>query len=72
MTVTLPPPIEPTHPQPWWCPQCGQLEAAGCNHPRWGQSGPPPIPRGRVWAAARRRRHALEALANVTAPRNLP
>lgn len=72
MTVTLPPPIEPEHPAPYWCPQCGQLEGAGCHHPRLGPSGPPPIPPGQEWAAARQRRRALAALENVTAPRSLP
>ncbi len=71
MTVTLPPPIEPEHPAPYWC-WCGQLEGAECHHPRLGPSGPPPLPPGHEWAAARRRRHALAALANVTAPRSLP
>ena len=54
-----------------WCPRCGQLEAA-CGHPRQGPSGPTPLPPGRRWAAARRRRQALAALARVTAPRSLP
>ena len=70
MSVTLPPPLAPEHPRPWWCPRCGQLEAAGCNHPLGGPSGPPPLPRGRTWDAARRRRQALTALANVTTPKS--
>lgn len=72
MSLTLPPPIAPQHPAPWWCPRCGQLEAAGCGHPHGGPSGPPPLPRGRVWAAARRRRIALVALARITTPRSIP
>lgn len=38
MSLILPPPILPHHPDPHWCPRCGQLENAGCNHPR-GASG---------------------------------
>ena len=70
MSVTLPPPIAPEHPTPWWCPTCGSLEAANCHHERQGPSGPPPLPRGRTWDAARRRRQALTALANVTTPKS--
>lgn len=68
MSLILPPPIAPRHPAPWWCPRCGQPEAAGCGHPRNGPSGPPPLPPGRRWAAARRRREALAALGKVVAP----
>lgn len=72
MSLTLPAPIAPEMPRPWWCPRCGSLEAADCGHPRTGPSGPPPTPAGREWAAIRRREHALDALARVTAPRSLP
>lgn len=51
----------------------GALRPCGhhCN-PLGGPSGPPPLPRGRIWDAARRRQDALTALARVTTPRRIP
>lgn len=59
------------HPPCWWCPRCGQLEAA-CGHPRQGPTGPPPLPPGRDGRSMRRQRDYLAALGKVTAPRSLP
>lgn len=69
--IRLPAPIASAHPAPWWCPDCGALEGGGdCTH-RSGlhrpPTGPAPVPPGREWREARRRRGALEALARIGA-----
>lgn len=63
-----PSPHRPPSPRTLVVPPLRTARGRRLRSPRNGPSGPPPLPPGRRWAAARRRREALAALGKVVAP----